>query len=349
MAKNLIIGAGFSAAVTKSLLKNDTDVLGLHHSKFIKKENLRRPNLDSNKFFSRKSYSYGSLILNLKVGKFHDRLTIGGNSNIWGGHINIKEIPIKIIKQLKKIFNFNKLSFGLTGTISNNQNIYQIQNNKNKIFDVTPLLKKIRNSFILKFSIKNKKILIQTIDFEKNKIKSIEINKLFICVGVIQLLDLLYRSGFLKKNDIIEMSEFKYRLKFSFGNSKITDKNSQIIRYKFSRAIGHFLGIQKYSKFLKLLDLVPFYVDQHFINQKINYKLKMINNNCLTDNFISNPKTFGRSIHYCNLRINKTPINKFLNKINPNILGLGMSFVKQKSPGPISNDIIIDIIKKIKK
>ena len=349
MAKNLIIGAGFSAAVTKSLLKNDTDVLGLHHSKFIKKENLRRPNLDSNKFFSRKSYSYGSLILNLKVGKFHDRLTIGGNSNIWGGHINIKEIPIKIIKQLKKIFNFNKLSFGLTGTISNNQNIYQIQNNKNNIFDVTPLLKKIRNSFILKFSIKNKKILIQTIDFEKNKIKSIEINKLFICVGVIQLLDLLYRSGFLKKNDIIEMSEFKYRLKFSFRNSKITDKNSQIIRYKFSRAIGHFLGIQKYSKFLKLLDLVPFYVDQHFINQKINYKLKMINNNCLTDNFISNPKTFGRSIHYCNLRINKTPINKFLNKINPNILGLGMAFVKQKSPGPISNDIIIDIIKKIKK
>lgn len=349
MAKNLIIGAGFSAAVTKSLLKNDTDVLGLHHSKFIKKENLRRPNLDSNKFFSRKSYSYGSLILNLKVGKFHDRLTIGGNSNIWGGHINIKEIPIKIIKQLKKIFNFNKLSFGLTGTISNNQNIYQIQNNKNNIFDVTPLLKKIRNSFILKFSIKNKKILIQTIDFEKNKIKSIEINKLFICVGVIQLLDLLYRSGFLKKNDIIEMSEFKYRLKFSFRNSKITDKNSQIIRYKFSRAIGHFLGIQKYSKFLKLLDLVPFYVDQHFINQKINYKLKMINNNCLTDNFISNPKTFGRSIHYCNLRINKTPIDKFLNKINPNIIGLGMAFVKQKSPGPISNDIIIDIIKKIKK
>ena len=113
MAKNLIIGAGFSAAVTKSLLKNNTDVLGLHHSKFIKKENLRRPNLDSNKFFSRKSYSYGSLKLNLKFGKFHDRLTIGGNSNIWGGHINIKEIPIKIIKQLKKIFNFNELSFEL--------------------------------------------------------------------------------------------------------------------------------------------------------------------------------------------------------------------------------------------
>ena len=237
----------------------------------------------------------------------------------------------------------------MTGTISNNQNIYQIQNNKNNIFDVTPLLKKIRNSFILKFYIKNKKILVQTIDFEKNKIKSIETNKLFICVGVIQLLDLLYRSGFLKKNDIIEMSEFKYKLKFNFINSKITDKNSQIIRYKFSRAIGHFLGIQKYSKFLRLLDFVPFCIDQHFMKQKINYKLQMIDDNCLADYFFSNPKTFGHSIHYCNLRINKTPIDKFLKDINPNILGLGMAFVNQKSPGPISNDIIIDIIKKIKK
>ena len=97
------------------------------------------------------------------------------------------------------------------------------------------------------------------------------------------------------------MSEFKYRLKFSFRNSKITDKNSQIIRYKFSRAIGHFLGIQKYSKFLKLLDFVSFYVDQHFINQKINYKLKMIDNNCLTDYFISNPKLYFRSRCRCRL------------------------------------------------
>ena len=75
----------------------------------------------------------------------------------------------------------------------------------------------------------------------------------------------------------------------------------------------------------------------------------MIDDNCLADYFFSNPKTFGHSIHYCNLRINKTPMDKFLKDINPNILGLGMAFVNQKSPGPISNDIIIDIIKKIKK
>jgi hypothetical protein len=35
-------------------------------------------------------------------------------------------------------------------------------------------------------------------------------------------------------------------------------------------------------------------------------------------------------------------INTFLKNINPNIMGLGMSFIDQKKPGPISNEIILD-------
>ena len=47
------------------------------------------------------------------------------------------------------------------------------------------------------------------------------------------------------------------------------------------------------------------------------------------------------------MRINGVEINKYLSRIHPNIIGIGMSFVKQKEPGPISNDIILDINKKI--
>ena len=47
------------------------------------------------------------------------------------------------------------------------------------------------------------------------------------------------------------------------------------------------------------------------------------------------------------MKINGVSINKFLSKINKNILGLGMPFVDQKIPGPISNDILLDIEKKI--
>ena len=54
---------------------------------------------------------------------------------------------------------------------------------------------------------------------------------------------------------------------------------------------------------------------------------------------------FGKSIHYCNMKVNGININKYLLKINPNIIGLGMSFIDLKDPGPISNDIILDIKK----
>ena len=63
------------------------------------------------------------------------------------------------------------------------------------------------------------------------------------------------------------------------------------------------------------------------------------NNSKLCDNF-------GQSIHYCNLRINKIPINQIMKKIHPNIYGIGMSFIDQDVPGPISNDIILDSYKK---
>ena len=60
-------------------------------------------------------------------------------------------------------------------------------------------------------------------------------------------------------------------------------------------------------------------------------------------------KRFGESIHYCNFKINNMDINKFLARINPNIMGLGMSFINQKKPGPISNEIISDAKIKCKK
>ena len=45
--------------------------------------------------------------------------------------------------------------------------------------------------------------------------------------------------------------------------------------------------------------------------------------------------------------INNKNINTFLNEIHPNLIGLGMAFVSQNNPGPISNDIIEDALKKI--
>jgi len=349
MIKNLIIGSGFSAAMVKILLKEKARVLSLtSHNNLRSKDFIRRKSLESNKFFSKKSLSLGSTKFILKKGRLHDRLTHGGNSNIWGGHINLKKIPKNLINFFikKKIF-FQKLSFSITGTTSHNKNLAQLQVISGKIFKAQDLLNIVENAFILNFFIKKKKNYVKLFFLNSLKKKKVEVKKLFLCLGTIQLIDLLYRSKFLKENDIIELSEFDHQFNLGFKKSKYK-KNTTIIRYSFARAVGHFLGVQSYSKYLKLLNFVPFCIDQIFYNNKTKYALQ-IKDGIFTEKMISNNKksNFGKSIHYCNMKINGVFINDFLTKINRNLLGFGMPFVNQSVPGPISNDIIFDVKKKL--
>ena len=110
------------------------------------------------------------------------------------------------------------------------------------------------------------------------------------------------------------------------------------------------LGIQSFFKPFKIFNFIPFFIDKNFYYKKINNKIKIINNNIVEQKINSDSSfKFGDSIHYCNLRINKIDINKFLSNINKNIHGMGMAFLNQKKPGPISNEIIMDINKKINK
>ena len=351
MIKNIIIGAGFSAAIVKLLLGNNSKVIGFYGKLNLKNINLiRRKSIETNKLFSSKAYSYGNLNFDLKKGSLHDRLIFGGNANIWGGHINIKNIPKKLIYFLEKrnIF-FKKLTFKKTGTNSNNNYISQLQNKKGQILTVKDLHILIEDGYMINFFSKKNKLYISIKKANNNKLKIISVKNIFLCVGSIQILDILYRSGYLKNNDIIEFSEFKHEFKFRFLDSKF-NKKAVIVRYLFSRALGHLLGIQFFSRFLKIFNFIPIFIDQNFYYKKINYKLKIVNGNIIEQKTNSNSYlTFGSSIHYCNLRINKTNINKFLSNINNNVYGMGMAFLNQKKPGPISNDIIMDINKKLKK
>tara|TARA_B100000029_G_scaffold382361_1_gene377605 strand:- start:856 stop:1359 length:504 start_codon:yes stop_codon:yes gene_type:complete len=163
----------------------------------------------------------------------------------------------------------------------------------------------------------------------------------------VQFLDLLYRSKFLKENDIIEFSEFKHKFTWRFIDLSFK-KNITTVRYRFSRAIGHLFGIQYFSGFLKILNFIPLCIDQNYYPKKIKYKLQIKNGELIEKNYNFSNYKFGKSIHYCNLKINGVDINRFLRKINKNIYGLGMPFINQKNPGPISNEIILDITKKLK-
>ena len=124
--KNIIIGAGFAAIFARLLIGKNSKIIGsLDHQIINNKNYFRRKSLEFNKMVSPKAFSYGSIKFDLKYGKLHDRLILGGNSNIWGGHINLKKISSKFIKLLK-FYNIKakKLSYKETGTISNNKNIF---------------------------------------------------------------------------------------------------------------------------------------------------------------------------------------------------------------------------------
>ena len=346
-----IIGGGFSSTIASLYLDRLSRVISFNNDiLFNKKEFIRRKSIECNKIFAKKSYSFGTLNFSLKNTILHDRMTLGGNSSIWGGKVDLTNINKKDKKffKNKKIF-FKKLSYEDTGTISNNNNIYQIQNYRDEILKFSDLPIKFNNGLLLDFFCIKKKIFLR-IQFEKNnRIRIFQVNKLILCVGSIQLLDLLYRSKLIKHGDMIEFSEFKHVFKFKSIYSKFEDK-SVTVRYHISRALGHYFGIQFYSSMLRIFKFLPFCIDQIFYYKKNKIKLKINRKTVVEkDLYKKKEKRFGESIHYCNLKINNMDINKFLAKINPNIMGLGMSFINQKKPGPISNEIISDAKIKCKK
>ena len=347
MIRKLIVGSGFSASILNKVLESKARVFSVKYlNNFNKGKFIRRKNLDCNKFLSKKSLSLGSTKFNLNRSKFHDRLIIGGNSNIWGGHINFKALSKRLLGLIKKNrILIQKLSYSITGTISSSKNIAQLQNSSGEIFKSEDLLDNIENAFIIKLQFINKKIFVEVLFLDILKKKKIEVKKLFLCLGTIQLIDLLYRSKLLNENDEIELTEFDHKFALRLKNSKFI-KNATTIRYSLNRAIGHFLGLQLFSKFLKFFNFVPLCIDQIFYYTKSKVVL-ILKGNIFYEKNNTNLTKFGQSIHYCNMKINGVSINKFLSKINKNILGLGMPFVDQKIPGPISNDILVDIEKKI--
>ena len=96
MIKKLIVGSGFSASIVNIILGNKAKIFGINDLNKIRPNGfIRRKNLDCNKVFCKKSLSIGSTRFHLKSSTFHDRPLFGGNSSVWGGHINYKKIPKK--------------------------------------------------------------------------------------------------------------------------------------------------------------------------------------------------------------------------------------------------------------
>ncbi len=346
MDKFIIIGSGFSALIANILLDKKTLVISPKNNLLSNNKNFkRRRNLECNKLITPMSRSFGSIRYSLFNGKLHDRLIPGGNSQVWGGAIDSTKIPKSFLTLLQKnkIF-LKKLSYSETGSLSNIPKIHQIQDANGSILSADNRIPSTKNAYLEKIIVSRKKVTLGL--YPKEKITTRR--KVLLCVGAIQLIDLLYRSKLIANLDKIELDEFKYIRKFNIGySSRIIPTPDNIIRFRFGRALGHLLGIQSNLFFLKILDFIPIYLDTYFTNSRVKIKLSIKEGEA--DDLMSNCSSagFGKTIHYCNMRINNININTFLSKLNPNLIGLGMPFVTQPKPGPISNRIIIDALKKL--
>lgn len=345
MENIVIIGSGFSALITYLKFKKFKPTLITATNKnYNNLYNTTRKNLDTNKILSSKGSAIGNFKFNLKnKTKIHDRLSLGGYSNIWGGFININSLPNKFISQFKNLgINFTKLDQKKNGYLSNNKNLRQLRDANHRILDTSFFLENYIDGFVHSLELKKDSVMINYYSEKNNILESITTSKLFLGISFPQLIDLLFRSNLLKDNAMLRLSEFEHRFILN-TKSQIKNNNTKnvIIKYDFVRSLKHFLGLQK--SFDNLSIKLPLYVDQEFLNKKNCIDFDMSFNN-KTINQISGNK-FGSSIHYCNLCINQIKINDYLNIFSKNIFGVSMPFIDQEKPGPISNNIINNIWK----
>ena len=98
-----IIGGGFSAAIANLYLDKVSKIISFNNNiLFNKKEFIRRKSIECNKLFVKKSHSFGTLNFSLRNTILHDRMMLSGNSDIWGGKVDLTNINRKDRNFFKK-------------------------------------------------------------------------------------------------------------------------------------------------------------------------------------------------------------------------------------------------------
>ena len=303
VANYLIIGSGLSAFIVS----------------------MKKPNaLILAKKFSNKNTDL------LRAKNFYESHQLGGNTNIWGGYVNLKILEklksnnkkFKYFVEKNKFFKIVKLSnnrkFSHVGYIKNlkNNNIFRI----NSIF----FFNKVVDFDVLKIEIKKKFILL------KSKDKIFKSKKINFCVGNLGLIKILYNSNILKNEDIVSFEDGSVRYNLNF----FLDKKNYYIPMPLSQILA------------KLI-----------YNKSFEYSLGSYNKNLIVQNFSNKPKIhkftvndliysksfilrYFLSNHVANLKINNLPVSNFLKKKSKRILLNSSGSIKKYIPGSISQNLI---------
>jgi len=311
----------------------------LYRSKNIGDDTIRRPELEINKIFSSNAKSYGSTRYNLARSSLHDRSTFGGNSEVWGGFFDTAHI-----KRLDKLkadgIKLIPLSFNSTGSHSNISSLVQLQEPDGEILNAAHHLRAGSNKYLHSLDFESGHILLKCVSPEDpDGSEFLADGRVFVCTGVVQTIDMLMRSNLIKPGDSLTLDEFEYELHISAMPKNLDSREASVISYAPGRALAHLFGIQK-ANFLS--SFTPFVVNQIFHAYKRSLRMEAgINVLSGAPDLTGNEKSvhFGKSIHYCNLRINGERLQDMAARLSTKLHFVGMASVSQAKPGPISNDI----------
>lgn len=337
-----IVGGGFAALAVQALLPDAILISPIDpHATLRSYGFLRRRNFELNKLFAKRSCSLGAFLYQ-GAAKLHDRLILGGNSGVWGGFIDISKVSDASRLSLENMgIRFSRLGSRLTGSSSQNKDYRQLQGLDGRVLDASRHLRIGHDAYLRRVADVGDLELIERIK-EVTSLKSLELSaddRVYLAIGVVQILDLLMHSGRLCDGDEIELDEYGMSFSIALRRKEIGsfEREFSDIDYFPTGVIAHGLGLQRHFRQLEIFNVLGVVMKQQFFhaNQTARFGLK-------NDAFIDKTRNvgFGASIHYCNLRINGNPISDFISKAWPQFSVVGMAAVEQSEPGPISNDIL---------
>lgn len=281
----------------------------------------------------RKFKIYSSFDENIiKSENFYEYDSIGGNSNIWGGYLNYKKHKQFLKNQnykrffKKKIFFLNKIF----GEKSKHSNTLCISNEKKEVF-------RVKKSFFNKQLISKK---VESINVEKkyleiilNKKKSIKVDKAVLCVGNLNLIKLMFASGWIKNEDIISYDDGRCNYVLDiFNNNKLN--------YYIPMPLSQILEKLIFNKSSNYKLVTKTLILQKFSNVSKKYKItckKLLN-------MKTNKLRYFLSNHIANLRVNNIPVRNFIKLKTKKIDVFCSGALKKYFPGPVIQDLIFDIV-----
>ena len=296
-----ILGGGLSALIRDQVLKNS--------KVFFNKRNVIK-----------------------KSAKFYEFRGAGGNTNLWGGYIN--NTRLQYLSKNKKFKNFiknNKLFMIRKLYKDYRIKTFYISEKKNaKIFRISSdkFNNKIINCDIQKILINSKYISL----YSKKKIYKTK--HLSLCIGNLGLIELLFKSNIISRNDQVSIRDGKCSYVFNYFINK---KKNYYIPMTIKEIITKLI-FKKISKYKKLINSTL--LTQKFSNKSFLYTYKVSEIIDLNSSYIR----YFLTNHPVELRINKIPIHKFLQNKSFRLKVFNSGLCKKYYPGPISQDIIYNAL-----